>query len=64
VKLVIDLYPTSTLFAAGHRIRVTVTGADKANARTPKQTPAPKLTVWREPDRASWIDLPVIAAQK
>ncbi len=36
VELVFDLYPTSTLFAAGHRIRVTVTGADKANAVTPR----------------------------
>jgi len=60
VELVIDLYPTSTLFAAGHRIRVTVTGADKANARTPRQTPPPRLTVWREAGRASWMELPVI----
>jgi uncharacterized protein len=60
VELVIDLYPTSTLFAAGHRLRVTVTGADKANARTPQQAPPPRLTVWREAGRASWMDLPVI----
>jgi putative CocE/NonD family hydrolase len=60
VELVIDLYPTSKLFAAGHRIRITVTGADKANARTPQQAPAPRLTVWREPGRASWMELPVI----
>ncbi|HET9209566.1 MAG TPA: CocE/NonD family hydrolase [Thermoanaerobaculia bacterium] len=60
VELVFDLYPTSTLFAAGHRIRVTVTGADKANAVTPKRNPPPKLTVYREPGRASYIELPVI----
>jgi putative CocE/NonD family hydrolase len=64
VELVIDLYPTSTLFAAGHRIRVTVTGADDANARTPRQTPPPRLKVWREAGRASWMDLPVIPAGK
>lgn len=64
VELVIDLYPTSTLFIPGHRIRVTVTGADQANARTPQQTPPPRLTVWREAGRASWMDLPVIPAGK
>ncbi|PYQ59662.1 MAG: hypothetical protein DMF53_18430 [Acidobacteria bacterium] len=60
VELVFDLYPTSTLFAAGHRIRVTVTGADKANAVTPERNPPPKLTVYREAGRASYIELPVI----
>jgi putative CocE/NonD family hydrolase len=60
VELVFDLYPTSNFFAAGHRIRVTITGADKANARTPEQTPPPRLTVYREPGRASYIELPVM----
>lgn len=60
VELAIDLYPTSRLFAAGHRIRITVAGADRENARTPQLTPAPTLTVWRQPGRASWVDLPVI----
>jgi hypothetical protein len=60
VELVFDLYPTSTLFQRGHRIRVTVTGADKANARTPEQSPPPRLTVWRQAGRRSWIELPVI----
>jgi putative CocE/NonD family hydrolase len=64
VELVIDLYPTSILFPAGHRIRVTVTGADKANARTPEQTPPPRLTVWREAGRGSWVELPVIPASQ
>jgi uncharacterized protein len=62
VELAIDLYPTSRLFAAGHRIRITVAGADRDNARTPQLTPAPTLTVWRQPGRASWVDLPVIEA--
>jgi len=60
VELVFDLYPTSTLFKAGHRIRVTVTGADARNARTPKLTPAPRMTVYREAERASYVELPVI----
>ncbi|HEV2851236.1 MAG TPA: CocE/NonD family hydrolase [Thermoanaerobaculia bacterium] len=60
VELVFDLYPTSNLFDAGHRIRVTLTGADKTNARTPEQNPPPRLTVYREAGRASYVELPVI----
>lgn len=60
VELVIDLFPTSTLFQPSHRLRVTITDADKANARTPEQNPPPRLTVWREPERGSYIELPVI----
>jgi predicted acyl esterase len=60
VELVIDLFPTSTLFQPGHRLRVTVTGADRANARTPEQNPPPRLTVWREEGRGSYVELPVI----
>lgn len=60
VELVFDLYPTSNLFDAGHRIRVTLTGADRTNARTPEQTPPPRLTVYREAGRASYVELPVI----
>lgn len=60
VELVFDLYPTSTLFAAGHRIRVTVTGADRANAVTPQRNPPPRMTVYREAGKASYVELPVI----
>lgn len=60
VELVIDLFPTSTLFKPGHRLRVTITGADKANARTPERNPPPKLTIWREAGRGSYVELPVI----
>jgi putative CocE/NonD family hydrolase len=60
VELVFDLFPVSNLFDAGHRIRVTITGADKANAVTPEQSPAPELTVYRGQGRASYMELPVI----
>lgn len=60
VELVLDLFPVSNLFDAGHRIRVTITGADKANAVTPEQSPAPTLTVYRGAGRASYVELPVI----
>ena len=55
VELAFDLFPTSNLFDAGHRIRVTVTGSDKANALTPEQTPPPRLVLHREKGRASHI---------
>ena len=60
VELAFDLFPTSNLFDAGHRIRVTVTGADKANGVTPEQTPPPRLVLHREKGQASHIVLPII----
>ncbi|HWM93895.1 MAG TPA: CocE/NonD family hydrolase [Thermoanaerobaculia bacterium] len=60
VELAFDLFPTSNLFEAGHRIRVTITGADRANATTPEQTPPPRIVLHRETGRASHIVLPII----
>jgi uncharacterized protein len=64
VELAFDLFPTSNLFDAGHRIRVTVTGSDKANALTPEQTPPPRLVLHREKGHASHIVLPIIPARR
>jgi hypothetical protein len=64
VELVLDLFPTSTLFQPGHRLRVTVTGADQANTRAPVRTPPPRLTLWREAGRGSFLELPVIPADR
>ncbi|HWM94578.1 MAG TPA: CocE/NonD family hydrolase, partial [Thermoanaerobaculia bacterium] len=64
VELAFDLFPTSNLFDAGHRIRVTVTGSDKANALTPEQTPPPRLVLHREKGLASHIVLPIIPARR
>jgi hypothetical protein len=46
VELVFDLQPTSNVFNAGHRIRITITGADKDNYALNKQKPAPVYTIW------------------
>ena len=54
---------TSNLFDAGHRIRVTVTGADRANSTTPEQKPPPRLVLHREDGRASHIVLPIVPAR-
>jgi hypothetical protein len=50
--------PTSYLFKAGHRIRVTLQFAD-ARA-TAKVDPAPEIRVFHRQGAASSIDLPVI----
>jgi uncharacterized protein len=58
-ELAVDLHPTSWVFRAGHRIRVTVTGADRDNASTPVRQPAPIVTVYRQAGFASYLDLPL-----
>ncbi len=60
VELVFDLIPTSYVFDAGHRIRVTITGADKDTALTPQLDPPPTIQLYREADHASYIVLPII----
>jgi putative CocE/NonD family hydrolase len=63
VELIFDLEPTSNIFDAGHRIRVTITNADSLNYETPSQNPAPVISLYRSPDHASQIVLPVIPAE-
>jgi putative CocE/NonD family hydrolase len=60
VELVFDLLPTSYIFEAGHRIRVTITCADKDNALTPQLDPLPTVHLYRDADHASYIVLPII----
>ncbi|HTP09334.1 MAG TPA: CocE/NonD family hydrolase [Anaerolineae bacterium] len=60
VELVFDLLPTSYALDAGHRIRVTITCADKDNALTPELAPPPTVHLFREADHASYIVLPII----
>ena len=59
-ELVFDLLPTSYVFDAGHRIRVTVTCADQDTALTPQLNPPPTVRLYREADHASYIVLPII----
>ncbi|MCP4350610.1 MAG: CocE/NonD family hydrolase [Desulfobacterales bacterium] len=71
VELVFDLMPTSWVFKEGHRIRVSIAGADwpmfKLHPKlSPTNDPAdpnnivPTVTVHREADYSSRIELPVI----
>lgn len=54
-----DMLPLSSVVPAGHRLRVTVTGADVRESDRTEVSPAPVYTVHREPDRASSVVLPV-----
>ncbi len=59
-ELVFDLQPTSNVFNAGNRIRVTITCADKDNAATPELSPPPTISVLRNTKHTSYISLPLI----
>ena len=63
VELSIGLLPSAYVFKAGHRIRVTVTGADprERNLEEIRKDPPPHLTVFSGGDMASHIDLPLLA---
>jgi putative CocE/NonD family hydrolase len=60
VELVFDLLPTSYVFDAGHRIRVTITCSDKDTGLTPQLDPPPTVHLYRKADHASYIVLPII----
>ncbi|MDH3732553.1 MAG: CocE/NonD family hydrolase [Gemmatimonadota bacterium] len=57
-ELVMDLHPTSTVFNAGNRVRVTIMGADADNAEERFATP-PRIRVYRTAEHPSRIVLPV-----
>lgn len=60
VELVFDTYPTSYVFRAGNRIRITITGAFQSTYRVTPVVPAPTLSIYRDVSRASYVELPVI----
>ncbi len=57
-ELRFDLLPTSYLFRAGYRIRLTITGADRDNFPAPAR--APIITIHRGGRYPSYVELPVI----
>jgi uncharacterized protein len=61
-ELLIELYPTSYLFKARHRIRVAIAGADKDHF-APVNQEAPRLRIHRSRDRASSIELPLMTSR-
>ena len=63
VELVFDLLPTSYVFRAGNRIRITITCADADNFETPILNPAPKLHLLRDRNHPSSIQLPIVPSR-
>jgi putative CocE/NonD family hydrolase len=59
VELVFDLYPTANFFEASHRIRISITCADRDNYQTHKQNPTPEITVYRNAEYSSYVILPI-----
>ena len=53
------MYPTSVLLRKGHRIRVALARADASLFERYPAEGTSKLTVYREAQRASYLDLPV-----
>ncbi len=60
VEMVFSLEPTSNVFNAGNRLRLTLSFADKGNAATPRLESPPTVAIGRGPDQASFIELPVV----
>jgi len=60
VELVLDLLPTSYLFRAGSRIRITIACADAGNFDTPRLDPAPEIRLLRDAIHASMVELPIV----
>jgi uncharacterized protein len=62
-QLTFDLQPIANRFDAGHRLRVTIQGADADNNWTFPAVPAASVTVSRSSSHPSRILLPVLRAQ-
>lgn len=62
-ELVFDLHPTAKRFNPGHRIRVTVQGADRDTHRTPASPTPPNVAIYRDAGHPSRIVLPVVAVR-
>ena len=61
-ELSFGMLPSAYVFKSGHRIRVTVTGADprQRNLEEIRKDPPPRLTILTGGDMASRIDLPLL----
>jgi putative CocE/NonD family hydrolase len=59
-EVVIDCLPMSHVFASGHRIRLTITGADPREKDRTQTSPPPTITIHRDAIHSSYITLPII----
>jgi hypothetical protein len=58
-ELIFDLHPTAKRFRAGHRIRVTIQGADRDTHLRVYPSPPPLVAIYRDAARPSRILLPL-----
>jgi putative CocE/NonD family hydrolase len=59
VRLRFDLLPTSYIFKAGHRIRITVTGTDHRERERTPATP-PRISILADAQPRSQVSLPFV----
>ena len=59
-EVVFDCLPLSYVFAQGHRIRVTITGADPREKERVQLSPPPTISIHRDAMHSSYITLPNI----
>ncbi len=60
IELVFDLLPTAYRFQAGHRLRLAVAFADADSFHTPELNPAPRVSLLRDAEHASFVEMPVL----
>jgi len=60
-ELVFDCLPLSHVFKSGHRVRLTITGADPREKDREQFSPPPKITVFFNSTHSSYITLPIIS---
>ena len=58
-ELVLDLLPTSQIFPAGHRMRLTIAGADMREREIEVVSPAPVVSLYHDRFHRSSIELPI-----
>jgi putative CocE/NonD family hydrolase len=64
-RLRLDLLPTATLIKAGHRLRVTIAGADpRQRSRNVQFDPPPTIRILHDAKHASKISLPIVGELK
>jgi hypothetical protein len=60
----IELHPTAHCFSAGNRIRITITGCDHDNMKTPLAHPLPSFSILRSAAMPSHVSLPVLTLEE
>ena len=59
-----SFYPTSYILRRGNRIRVSITGSLQTNYAGMVENPPPRLSIFRDSSRLSYLELPEIPAVK